>query len=221
MCRPYVIVGGFMTVDGKTAPASRKGRLFTPMMNEDLVKRLHMLRANVDAVLVGVGTVLEDDPKLTVREVQGNNPIRIILDSKATIPLDSEVLNIREAPTIVAVCENAEAERVDRLVGKGVEVIRCKCDGRIDLKFLLEEIYRKGVRRMLVEGGSEVRWSFIKERLVDEVFVWVAPYIWGGRDAPTMVGGDGYQNIDCAFSLKLKNLEVVDNTVILHYVASK
>ncbi|MBS7625985.1 2,5-diamino-6-(ribosylamino)-4(3H)-pyrimidinone 5'-phosphate reductase [Candidatus Bathyarchaeota archaeon] len=221
MCRPYVIVGGFMTVDGKTAPASRKGRLFTPMMSEELVKRLHMLRADVDAVLVGLGTVLEDDPKLTVRAVQGKNPIRIVLDSKATIPLDSEVLDVGEAPTIVAVCDNADAVRVDRLVWKGVEVIRCKCDGRIDLKLLLEELYRRGIRRMLVEGGSEVRWGIIREGLVDEVFIWIAPYIWGGRDAPTMVGGEGFQNIDSAFNLKLKNLEVVDGTVILHYVALK
>jgi 2,5-diamino-6-hydroxy-4-(5-phosphoribosylamino)pyrimidine 1'-reductase len=219
MYRPYVIVGGFMSVDGKTAPASGKGRLFMPMMSGELVRRLHLLRSSVDAVLVGVSTVLEDDPKLTVREVQGKNPIRIVLDSNAATPLDSKVLDVGEAPTIVAVCESADAGRVGRLVGKGVEVIRCKCDGRIDLKYLLDELYRRGVRRMLVEGGSEVRWSFIKMRLVDEFFVWVAPYIWGGRGAPTMVGGEGFQDIGCAFNLKLKNLEVVDGTVILNYVA--
>ncbi|MGQ9543162.1 MAG: dihydrofolate reductase family protein [Candidatus Bathyarchaeia archaeon] len=219
MGRPHVIVGGFMTVDGKTAPSSRKGRLFIPMMGERLVRRLHMLRASVDAILVGVGTVLEDNPKLTVRAVQGRSPTRIILDSEANTPLESDILNVEEAPTIIAVCDSVGMDKVGRLIGRGVEVLRCRCNDHIDLKFLLEELHRRGVRRLLVEGGSEVRWSFIKERLVDELFVWIAPYIWGGRGAPTMVGGDGFPDAGCAFGLQLKNIEVVDGTVILEYVA--
>ena len=216
-----MIMGGFMSVDGKTAPANRQGRLFIPLMSEKLLKRLHKLRAEVDAVLVGVGTVLADNPKLTVRAVQGKNPVRVVLDSMATIPLESEVLRIKDAPTIIAVCRNASKERTDKLVERGAEIMRFDCERQIPLKELLERLHQRGVRRLLVEGGSEVRWSFVKDQLVDELFVWVAPSVWGGRNAPSLVGGEGYLESDCSLKLHLKNCEVTDDTVILEYKVAK
>jgi len=217
MPRPYVIIGGFMSVDGKTAPANRQGRLFVPLMSEKLLRRLHQLRAGVDAVLVGAGTVLADNPRLTVRAVQGKNPVRVVIDSMAGIPLDSEILKIEDAPTIVAVCKTAPQERTDRLIEKGAEVMRFDCEDEIPLSVLLERLHSKGVKRLLVEGGSEVRWSFVRDRLVDELFVWIGPSVWGGSTAPSLVGGEGYLEIDSALKLRLKNCEVVDGTVILEY----
>ena len=210
-----------MSVDGKTAPANRQGRLFVSLMGEELLKRLHKLRAGVDAVIVGVGTVLEDNPKLTVRAVQGKNPVKVVLDSMATTPVDSEILRIKDAPTIIAVCRNASKERTDKFIERGAEIMRFECERHVPLKELLEELYRRGVRKLLVEGGSEVRWSFVKDRLVDELFVWVAPSVWGGRAAPSLVGGEGCLESDCSLKLQLKNCEVIDGTVILEYKVAR
>jgi len=220
MAKPYVILGGFMSVDGKIAPANRKGRLLGPLMGERLLRRLHQLRAEVDAVLVGAGTVIEDNPKLTVRAVQGPNPVRIVLDSMASTPLESAILDVNDAPTIVAVCETAPKDRIDRLIEKGVEIIRFKCNRSIPLDELLDRLYRKGIKRLLVEGGSEVRWSFVRARLVDELFVWITPSVWGGNTAPTLVGGEGYLDAESVLKLHLENYEVIDGTVILEYQVS-
>jgi len=217
MSRPYVILGGFMSVDGKSAPANRKGRTFTPLLNEKLLSRLHKIRADVDAVLVGAETVIEDDPKLTVRAVQGKNPLRVVLDSLVRTSLDSHIYKTEDSRTILVVCNNAPEDKILQLKEKGVEILNFDCDRRIPLRDLLDILYHKGIRRLLVEGGSEVRWSFIKERLTDEIFVWITPSIWGGRKAPTMVGGEGYLERDHSIKLKLKNSEIVDDTVILEY----
>ncbi|MEM4251880.1 MAG: dihydrofolate reductase family protein, partial [Candidatus Bathyarchaeia archaeon] len=183
--------------------------------------RLHQLRAEVDAVLVGVGTVLADNPKLTVRAVQGKNPLRIVLDSLAAIPLESEVLKANDAPTIIAVCKSAPKERTDMLVEKGAEIMRFDCERYVPLEELLERLYRRGVRKLLVEGGSEVRWSFVKNRLFDELFVWITPSIWGGRDAPSLVGGEGCLESSCSLKLQIGKVEVEDGTVILEYKVVK
>jgi 2,5-diamino-6-(ribosylamino)-4(3H)-pyrimidinone 5'-phosphate reductase len=221
MARPYVILGGFMSVDGKTAPANRKGRLLTPLMSETLLKRLHQLRADVDAVLVGAKTVIEDNPRLTVRAVQGRNPVRVVLDTLATIPVESEILKIKDAPTIVAVCEKAPEERTDRILQKGAEVMRFSCERQIPLADLLENLSLRGIRKILVEGGSEVRWSFVRERLFDELFGWITPLVLGGRNAPTLVDGEGFWDMKHSLKLRLKSHEVVDGTIILEYEVLK
>ncbi len=209
-----------MSVDGKIAPANRKGKLLAPLMGETLLKRLHQLRAEVDAVLVGAKTVIEDNPKLTVRAIRGKNPVRVVLDSSISVPLDSEIFDINDAPTVIAVCENAPEDRKDILTRKGVEVIPFRCNEQIPIRELLDKLQRKGIKKLLVEGGSEVRWSFIRDRLVDELFVWITPSILGGRAAPTFVGGEGYSGIESALRLRLKSHEVIDGTVILEYYAS-
>jgi 2,5-diamino-6-(ribosylamino)-4(3H)-pyrimidinone 5'-phosphate reductase len=217
MYRPYVILGGFMSVDGKTAPANRKGRTFTPLLDEKLLIRLHRIRADVDAVLVGAETVIRDNPKLTVRAVQGNNPLRVVLDSLLRTSLESHIYKTKDAQTILAVCQNAPKDKISQLKKKGVEILNFECDRRIPLKDLLGILHHKGVKRLLVEGGSEVRWSFIQEKFVDEIFVWITPSVWGGRYAPTMVDGDGYVIREHSIKLKLKNSEIIDDTVILEY----
>ena len=207
-----------MSIDGKTAPKNRKGVLFTKFMSEELYRRLHRLRSEVDAILVGVGTALEDDPQLTVRAVKGKNPIRIVLDSKARIPLGSRVLNVKEAPTIIAVSEAAPKDKVEALRSIGVAVIQSG-EKKVDIKILLQELYERGVRKLLVEGGAEVRWSFFNERLVDELFVWIIPAIWGGLQAPTLVGGEGYVSPEEVALLELKRIEQVREILVLTYAA--
>jgi 2,5-diamino-6-(ribosylamino)-4(3H)-pyrimidinone 5'-phosphate reductase len=211
-----VTVGGFMSIDGKIAPANRIGREFTKFMTPQHQKILHRIRARVDAIIVGVDTIITDDPLLTVRNVKGKNPIRVVLDSSARTPLTSRIFNT-EALTIIAVTQKAPKERIESLRNKKAEVILSSSTGRVDLRELIVELRNRGVNKVLIEGGGEVRWSFFKENLVDELFVWMMPYVWGGRDAPTLVDGEGFLKVEDAVSLKLKDMKLVNNIIILWF----
>jgi 2,5-diamino-6-(ribosylamino)-4(3H)-pyrimidinone 5'-phosphate reductase len=210
-----VTVGGLMSVDGKIAPADRVGRKFFRFMTRRHLRMLHTIRSKVDAIVVGVDTVIADNPSLTVRAVKGKNPLRVVLDSNARTPLESKILG-REASTIIAVTNHAPQGKVE-LLRKKVEVLVLGGSKRVDLKKLLGELKKRGIRSVLVEGGGEARWGFFREGLVDELFVWVVPYIWGGRHAPTLVDGEGFLQDADAIPLKLKSTKVVDKTLILSY----
>jgi len=212
-----VIVGGFMSIDGKIAPANRIGRIFTKFMTNQHKKILHKIRSRVDAIIVGVDTIIADDPTLTVRAVKGKNPIRVVLDSSARTPLISRILNTDEALTIIAVTQKASKERIEFLESKKVDVIVSSSPERVDLKELLGELRKRGINEVLVEGGGEVRWGFFKENLVDEFFVWIMPYVWGGRDAPTLVDGEGFLKAEDAIPLKLKSKKFINDILILWF----
>jgi len=219
--RMKVIVGGFMSVDGKIAPSNRVGKTFSRFMTSRHQKMLHRIRSQVDAIIVGVDTVIADNPSLTVREVKGRNPIRVVLDSHARIPLNSKLLDTREARTMIAVTKNVPRDRVESLEGKSVEVFVSTRSDRVDIEELLRELRNRGLATVLVEGGGETRWSFFKESLVDEFFVWIMPRIWGGKDAPTMVDGEGFTKAEEAVSLKLKSMRIVDKILILWFSVKK
>ena len=205
-----------MSVDGKIAPADHVGRRFFKFMTPRHQRMLHKIRSNVDAIVVGVDTVLMDNPSLTVRNVHGKNPLRVVLDSNARTPLNSKVTDAA-APTIIAVTRKASRKKIE-LLRKKTEVLVLKSEsGRVDLKALLGELRHRRVRRVLVEGGGETRWSFFKEGLVDDFFVWITPHIWGGRDSPTLVDGAGFLYEEDAVRLKLKSRKVVDNLLILSF----
>jgi len=209
--RPYVIISGAVSIDGKIASRTGKSNLST---KKDLI-RVHKLRTTVDAILVGKNTVDIDDPRLTIRFSKGNNPIRIILDPRASIHPDSKVVKTaRSIPTILVVSEDASA-KTEKFTQAGLEVIRC---GRkkINLKRLLRILKNKGINRILVEGGGITNWNFFKERLVDELIITITPHILGGDTAISLVGGMGFDNIS-SYSLKLKKLKKVNDEVILYY----
>ena len=210
-----VTVGGFMSIDGKIAPADRVGRRFFKFMTPRHQRMLHKIRSRVDAIIVGVDTVIADNPSLTVRNVRGKSPLRIVLDSTARTPLNSKVTD-GTAKTIIAVTKKASKRRIDSL-RKKTEVLVLSRSGRVDLRSLIRELGRRGIRTVLVEGGGETRWSFFKSGLVDEFFVWITPHIWGGRDAPTLVDGVGFLHEDDAIPLKLKTRRVVDDLLILSF----
>jgi len=202
-----------MSIDGKIAPADRVGRKFGKFMTRRHQRMLHDIRSKVDAIIVGVDTVIADNPSLTVREVNGKNPLRVVLDSKARTPLNSKILNA-ESRTLIAVTKNAPARRIKRLQRK-VEVLVLKRAKRVDLRELLGELESRGIRKVLVEGGGEVRWSFFREGLATDFFVWIVPYVWGGREAPTLVDGPGFLHENEAVPLKLKSIRVVESIIIL------
>jgi 2,5-diamino-6-(ribosylamino)-4(3H)-pyrimidinone 5'-phosphate reductase len=210
--RPYVILSAAMSIDGKIA--SRKGRS-NLSSKKDLI-RVHKLRKTVDAILVGKNTINVDDPLLTVRYVKGKNPIRIILDPKGSLSIKSKVIQTaKQIPTMLVVSENA-SRKVERFVTKGVQVIRCG-KNRINLKKLLEILGKKGIKRIVVEGGGTTNWYFFKEKLVDEIIITITPFVLGGITAISLVEGIGFGEIHKSY--KLKNIKKIKNEIVLHYVS--
>ncbi|WP_101477002.1 2,5-diamino-6-(ribosylamino)-4(3H)-pyrimidinone 5'-phosphate reductase [Candidatus Nitrosotalea bavarica] len=208
--RPYVIISAAMSIDGKLATRTGRSNLSS---KKDLI-RVHKLRKTVDAILVGKNTISIDDPLLTVRYVKGKNPIRIILDSKGSLSPKSRVIETaKKISTILVISENAP-RKVERFIAKGVEIIRCG-KNKIDLKKLLEILGKKGIKRILVEGGGTTNWYFFKEKLVDEIILTVTPYVLGGSTAISLVEGDGFGEIPDSF--KLKKIEKIQNEIVLHY----
>lgn len=210
--RPYVILSAAISIDGKIATRTGKSNLSS---KRDLI-RIHNLRKNVDAILIGKNTVNIDNPLLTVRYVKGKNPIRVILDPKGSLSLKSKVINTaKKTHTILVVSENAP-KNVERFIVKGVEIIRCG-KKKINIKRLLKILGEKGVKRIVVEGGGTTNWYFFKEKLVDEIVITVTPYILGGSNAISLVEGVGFGNVSNSF--KLKKIEKLQNEIVLHYVS--
>jgi len=202
--RPFVHVNCAMTADGKIAGRSRRQiRISSP---EDL-SRVRALRIESDAIMVGIGTVLSDDPHLTVKGAK-MNPVRIVLDSNGKTPDTARVLDGR-APTIIATSE--ECERT----WKNAEVIRVGKE-RVDLEKLLGILYERGIRKLMVEGGGEVLWSFFRKGLVDRYTVFVGSMIAGGRTSPTPVDGEGFDDGEI-LKLRLIGCEKFGEGVLLTY----
>lgn len=213
--RPYIIINCAMSADGKIALASMEQTQIS--CKEDLV-RVHRLRNSVDAVLVGKNTVLSDDPSLLVkeeylgeREMKGKRrvPTRIVLSSTGDIPLRARVLD-GTAPTIIVVSEKCRLKRL-----RNTELLRC---GRemVDIHELLPILSKRRIRRMLVEGGGTVIWSFLKDGLFDELHIYVGSMVIGGG-APTPAEGDGVYRIEDALLLKLRKVQRVGTGVLLSY----
>jgi 2,5-diamino-6-(ribosylamino)-4(3H)-pyrimidinone 5'-phosphate reductase len=219
-----VIINGAMTVDGKIATASGDSRISS---KQDLV-RVHKLRASVDAIVVGISTILADDPRLTVRLVRGRNPARVIVDSRGRLPLDSQVLKTaHKVSTIVAVTDQAPKDKVQKIKNTGAEVLTIS-EGKgqsaavphgVNLEKLFSILKRMRFRKILVEGGGELNWSLLHLGLVDELVLTVAPRIAGGRLAITPVEGDGFNTIAQGIQLKLVRAECKRKTgeLVLYY----
>ncbi|MFP4169539.1 MAG: 2,5-diamino-6-(ribosylamino)-4(3H)-pyrimidinone 5'-phosphate reductase [Methanomassiliicoccales archaeon] len=201
--RPFVTVNCAMSADGKIA--GRRRRQVTISTGEDK-SRVKELRAENDAILVGIGTVLSDDPHLTLKE--GRNPVRVVLDSRGRTPDEARVLDGR-ARTIIATGEECDRE------WEGAEMIRAGKE-RVDLSLLLEELATRGIRTLLVEGGGEVLWSFFRQGLVDRYSVFVGPLVLGGRTSPTPVDGEGFDDRE-AVTLRFLECRRLGDGVLLVY----
>ena len=198
--RPFVILNAAMSLDGKIATFTGDSRMSSP---SDM-RRVHRLRASVDAIMVGLRTLLRDDPKLTVRFVKAPKPYRIIVDSNALSPPSSYVVRTaREIPTIIAVTSRAPKKRIEGLKKMGVTVIVCGRGPLVSLILLLNRLRRLGIRRILLEGGGTLNWSMLSNQLVDEISVAITPRILGGSSATTLIEGKGNALVRDAIQLKL------------------
>lgn len=187
--RPFVTVKAAISLDGKISEAPGMATLIT---GEEARVSVHELRNENDAIMVGVGTVLADDPMLTTRlgREGTRNPIRIIVDSQARLPLGSKVVETaRDVRTIIAVTVDAPDKNLKDLEAKGVEVIKTSSwDGSVDIEVLLEELGAKEISSLIVEGGSRLLASFVKAGLVDKYLIFVAPKFIGGQGV-SLIGG--------------------------------
>jgi 2,5-diamino-6-(ribosylamino)-4(3H)-pyrimidinone 5'-phosphate reductase len=213
-----ITVNAAMTVDGKIATSLGDSAISS---KEDLL-RVHELRASVDGIVVGISTVLADDPRLTVRlaakQVKKKYPVRIIIDSTGKIPLDSRILRTAsKIRTIVAVTELAHTDTISKIKKMGAMVI-VSGRQRVNLKKVLSIVKKMGIKRILVEGGGEINWSLFSLGLVNELIVTIAPKIVGGRQATTLVEGVGYPSVSNGIKLKLKKVQMQNNgELVLYY----
>lgn len=192
--RPWVFLNISASLDGKISNETRKQLRIS--CKEDL-ERVDRLRASADAIMVGIGTVLADNPKLNVKnkdlrekrlcEGKSENPLKVIVDSKCRIPENAEVF---DGEVIVAVSKLAKKEDIDRISKKARVVVFG--EDKVDLKALLEFLYERGVRRLMVEGGGTLVSSLLKEGLIDEIFIYYGPMIIGGSNSPTICDGRSF-----------------------------
>ena len=205
---PRVIINAAMSVDGKIALSDGKG---VRLSNEEDARRVHRMRSEVDAILVGVGTVLMDDPKLTINPqyASGRNPLRVVLDTDGKTPEHANVLDGR-APTLIVTSDDCER------IFPRADVLRCGKDD-VDLALLLGRLGQRGVRTLLVEGGSTVISSFLRHGLADELKVFVSSRVLGGHSAPTLAGGQGAATLEEAIRLRLDRAERLGDGILLEY----
>lgn len=187
---PYVIIKWAMSLDGKIATHGGDSRWIT---SEESRAYVHKIRGQVDGILVGINTVLRDDPLLTCRLEGGRNPRRIIVDGNAVLPLQSRLLKtIGESEIMVAVTRNAPRERIERLKQSGCTIIQTQDTGeRVDLKELFRHLGEIKLTNILVEGGGRIITSMIEGHFADKVIVFIAPLIIGGEGAVSPVLGKG------------------------------
>ncbi|PKL62943.1 MAG: 2,5-diamino-6-(ribosylamino)-4(3H)-pyrimidinone 5'-phosphate reductase [Methanomicrobiales archaeon HGW-Methanomicrobiales-2] len=195
--RPFVFVNIAMSADGKIS--TRERRQVRISGNEDY-SRVDRIKAESDAIMVGIGTVLADNPSLTVKSPElragrraageGENPIRVVVDSRGRIPLDADILQKGSGKRVVAVSREALPETVETLRQHATVVLAG--DETVDLGILLDELYRQGVRRLMVEGGGTLIWALFAQGLVDELQTFVGNIVIGGKDTPTPADGTGF-----------------------------
>lgn len=218
--RPYVFVNVAMSADGKLSTRERRQVKISGTAD---FQRVDRIKAASDAIMVGIGTVLADDPSLTVKspelkaeriaQGQDENPIRVVVDSRGRTPIEAAILNKGPGRRIVAVAGTAAEQNRKALEGKA-EVIATGVES-VDLSALLEALHARGVRRLMVEGGGTLIWSLIEADLVDEIQTFVGNLVIGGKDAPTLADGTGFLADQGFVKLDLADIQRMEEGVLL------
>lgn len=197
---PFVILKSAMTLDGRTATVTGDSRWIT---NEKSRHYVHKLRSSADAVMVGVGTVLADDPQLTARIPRGKDPLRVVVDSSLRIPPDARMLRQESSATTVIATVSKDDNRAAHLASVGAEVLCCRAkQGRVDLSDLLARLGARGVQSVLLEGGSELAGEALRASLIDKFVLFYAPKFLGGADGFGLFGGPSARMMDGCRRLK-------------------
>ena len=214
--KPYVLLSCAMSIDGKIATYTGD----TEFSDGEDWKLVHKLRTEYDAIMVGKNTILNDDPKLHIKFYEPTKLIRVIVDSSFSIPLTSKVLSykLETYPTIIAITDHALKPKMEKAKLRNIGFINTGSGKQVNLKKLMEELYKHGIKKILLEGGGSLNWSMIKDCLVDEIRIFIAPIIVGGKNAVSLVDGLGVKRIVEGFKFNLQNVLKRDNYVVLHYL---
>ncbi len=220
MKRPFVFINVAMTADGKIDTVARKGAAISSVRDKE---RVDQLRAEADAVMVGGRTLLDEDPKLTVKSESlraervarglAENPMKVGVVSEANFESHSKFLREGAARVVIFTTNRTSKDKLDLLRSLGVEVF-VHTSARVDLTQMLQTLAELGVKRLMVEGGATLNFELLRLGLVDEVYAFVAPLIFGGESAPTLAAGEGVERSD-AVQLKLIDVEKWDDGGVL------
>ncbi|MDR0980898.1 MAG: 2,5-diamino-6-(ribosylamino)-4(3H)-pyrimidinone 5'-phosphate reductase [Methanocalculaceae archaeon] len=221
--RPYVIINAAMSADGKIS--TKEHRQTKISGNQDFA-RVDRLRANCDAVMVGIGTILADDSSLRLktpdliaeRAAAGKEeqPMRVVIDSQARMPLDGDMFKKGTGRRVIFVAETAPEERIAALAKKATVIVAGT--DKVDLNLVLDKLGEMGVRKLMVEGGATLLWSFTSRKLFDEIRIYVGALIIGGVNAPTFVDGCGFTRAEGFTHLILKNVEKIDDGLLITWL---
>lgn len=216
---PYVVMKYAMTADGKIATKTGASKWIT---GEEARMRVQKLRYTYVGIMAGIGTVLLDDPMLTVRIEGKRSPIRIICDSNLRIPLDCNICKTAsDYKTIVAYAKE-DRDKINKLNALNVETVFCPGeDGTVDLIRLMQILGEQGIDSVLIEGGGTLNESALKAGIVKEVFAFVAPKIFGGREAKSPVCGVGVDTPDESYLLQVKDMEQIGDDLLIRYKCIK
>lgn len=202
---PYITLKAAMSLDGKIATKTGESKWIT---NQEAREDVHHLRKTHDAILVGINTVLEDNPSLTARFPDtGKHPIRIILDTHLRTPIDSTVVTDNQVETWIFVGKEVRREQMVNFADfQQVTIIQLPSE-KIDIKEILHQLGEREITSLFVEGGAEIHGSFLKEGLFQQVMMYIAPKLIGGRNAPTVFGGEGIEKMADVFNLQFTEIE--------------
>ena len=212
--KPFVVLKAAMTLDGKIATATGQSKWIT---SETSRAYGYKLRDIYDGIMVGINTVIEDNPMLTARVDGGKNPIRIVVDSSLRIDINANVVQDKSAKTIVATTDKADKDKILKLQAQDVDVIVVDKDenDKVDIEKLLDILGQKNICSILVEGGATLSGSFVAKKLVDKVYFFIAPKIIGGKEAKTPVAGTGILNLQEALALKDIQIEKIEEDILI------
>ncbi|RNI14613.1 2,5-diamino-6-(ribosylamino)-4(3H)-pyrimidinone 5'-phosphate reductase [Methanohalophilus sp. RSK] len=225
MPTPFTFINAAMSIDGKISTRQRRQVRISGDID---FERMDELRASSDAVMVGIGTVLADDPSLTVKSDErrakrlakglDENPVRIVVDSKARIPTDADIFRKGAGKKIIAVSESATFDRVEALRKKAMVIMAGK--NQVDLPELFLILDEMGIHRLMVEGGASLNWGLVKNGLVDEIYSFIGNLIIGGSNAPTLIDGDGFDEAETP-TCSLISAEKMEDGVLLKWKLKK
>ena len=204
-----------MTIDGKIA-----SRIGDPEISDEKDwKKVHKLRTQVDAIMVGKGTILKDDPKLHIKYFKHKGYYRIVVDSNLNTPIDAKVIDFQPQtyPTIICTTENVIESKIDEFKTKNVTIFKAGSRQQVDLVKLMPILYKFGIKSILLEGGGNLNWGFIKNELIDEIRLTIAPWVIGGKEAISLVEGKGFEKMIQGPRFKLEEVNSRDNYVLLKY----
>jgi diaminohydroxyphosphoribosylaminopyrimidine deaminase/5-amino-6-(5-phosphoribosylamino)uracil reductase len=212
---PFTALKSAMTLDGKIATYSGYSKWIT---NEKSRAMVHELRHTYAAIMVGVNTIITDNPALTDRSNHAvrQHPLRIIVDSSGRTPLDAAVLNTEEAPTLIAVTQKASPDFMNQMKDRGASVMVCpEKDQKVDLAYLNRELGQMNIDSILLEGGSTLNFSALEAGIVHKIFAFISPKLVGGRKAFTPVGGQGFEKMEQAITLNVDSIHRFDEDIMI------